>query len=207
MLMGVGPLLPWRRSTSRSLIRALRAPLVAALLTIVALLIVGVRQPVALVAFASVALAVGGILSEWLRGTRSRHRRGEAYPAAFLNLLTGNRPRYGGYIVHLGIAMLAVGIIASSFFSVQRDISMKPGDVATLGDYAFVYVGATHTMQPDSAQSMAAFDVYKGGEFSGQDGGEPGVLSGVPHRLDEGGYPQHANRGLLHRAVGVRQRR
>ena len=168
MLMGVGPLLPWRRSTSRSLIRALRAPLVAALLTIVALLIVGVRQPVALVAFASVALAVGGILSEWLRGTRSRHRRGEAYPAAFLNLLTGNRPRYGGYIVHLGIAMLAVGIIASSFFSVQRDISMKPGDVATLGDYAFVYVGATHTMQPDSAQSMAAFDVYKGGEFSGR---------------------------------------
>ena len=168
MLMGVGPLLPWRRSTSRSLIRALRAPLAASLLTMVALLIVGVRQPVALVAFMSVALAVGGILIEWLRGVRSRHRRGEAYPAAFLNLLTGNRPRYGGYIVHLGIAMLAVGIIGSSFFSVQRDVAMKPGDVASLGDYTFVYVGAKHTTQPDSAQSVVAFDVYKGDNFSGR---------------------------------------
>ena len=168
VLMGIGPLLPWRRSTTQSLIRALRAPLIAALLTLVVLLIVGVRQPVALVAFASVGLAVGGILSEWLRGTRSRHRRGEAYPAAFLNLLAGNRPRYGGYIVHLGIAMLAVGAIASSFFSVQRDIAMQPGDVAAFGDYTFRYVGAIHTTHPDRAESVAAFDVWKGDRLTGR---------------------------------------
>ena len=168
MLMGIGPLLPWRRSTTQSLIRALRAPLIAALLTLVVLLIVGVRQPVALVAFASVGLAVGGILTEWLRGTRSRHRRGEAYPAAFLNLLAGNRPRYGGYIVHLGIAMLAVGAIASSFFSVQRDIAMQPGDVSSFGDYTFRYVGAIHTAHPDRAESVAAFDVWKGDRLTGR---------------------------------------
>ena len=168
VMMGIGPLLPWRRSTTQSLIRALRAPLIAALLTLVVLLIVGVRQPVALVAFASVGLAVGGILSEWLRGTRSRHRRGEAYPAAFLNLLAGNRPRYGGYIVHLGIAMLAVGAIASSFFSVQRDIAMQPGDVAAFGDYTFRYVGAIHTTHPDRAESVAAFDVWKGDRLTGR---------------------------------------
>ena len=168
VLMGIGPLLPWRRSTIQSLVRALRAPLIAALLTLVVLLIVGVRQPVALVAFASVGLAVGGILREWLRGTRSRHRRGEAYPAAFLNLLAGNRPRYGGYIVHLGIAMLAVGAIASSFFSVQRDIAMQPGDVAAFGDYTFRYVGAIHTTHPDRAESVAAFDVWKGDQLTGR---------------------------------------
>ena len=168
VMMGIGPLLPWRRSTTQSLIRALRAPLIAALLTLVVLLIVGVRQPVALVAFASVGLAVGGILSEWLRGTRSRHRRGEAYPAAFLNLLAGNRPRYGGYIVHLGIAMLAVGAIASSFFSVQRDIAMQTGDVASFGDYTFRYVGAIHTTHPDRAESVAAFDVWKGDRLTGR---------------------------------------
>ena len=168
VLMGIGPLLPWRRSTTQSLIRALRAPLIAALLTLVVLLIVGVRQPVALVAFASVGLAVGGILIEWLRGTRSRHRRGEAYPAAFLNLLAGNRPRYGGYIVHLGIAMLAVGAIASSFFSAQRDFAMQPGDVAAFGDYTFRYVGAIHTTHPDRAESVAAFDVWKGDRLTGR---------------------------------------
>ena len=168
ILMGIGPLLPWRRSTTQSLVRALRAPLITALLTIVILLIVGIRQPFALVGFAAVALAVGGILTEWLRGTRSRHRRGEPYPTAFLNLLSGNRPRYGGYIVHLGIAMLAVGITASSFFSAQRDIAMIPGDVASFGDYTFRYVGAIHTMHPDRAESVAAFDVWKGDQLTGR---------------------------------------
>ena len=168
MLMGIGPLLPWRRSTTASLIRALRAPVIVALLTIVVLLVVGIRQPFALVAFASVGLAVGGILTEWLRGTRSRHRRGESYPVAFLNLLSGNRPRYGGYIVHLGIAMLAVGVTASSFFSVQRDIAMIPGDVASFGDYTFRYVGAVHTVHPDRAESIAAFDVWKGQQLTGR---------------------------------------
>ena len=167
-LMGIGPLLPWRRSTTQSLIRALRAPVVAALLVVVALLVVGVRQPFALLGFAAVGLAVGGIASEWYRGTRSRHRRGEAYPMAFLNLLSGNRPRYGGYIVHIGISMLAVGVVASSFFSAQRDIVMLPGDVQAFGDYTFKYVGAVHTVHTDRAESIAAFDVWKGERFSGR---------------------------------------
>ena len=167
-LMGIGPLLPWRRSTTQSLIRALRAPVVTALLVVVALLIVGVRQPFALLGFAAVGLAVGGIASEWYRGTRSRHRRGEAYPAAFLNLLSGNRPRYGGYIVHIGISMLAVGVVASSFFSAQRDIVMLPGDVQAFGDYTFKYVGVVHTVHTDRAESIAAFDVWKGERFSGR---------------------------------------
>lgn len=167
-LMGIGPLLPWRRSTTQSLIRALRAPVVTALLVVVALLVLGVRQPFALLGFAAVGLAVGGIASEWYRGTRSRHKRGEAYPAAFLNLLSGNRPRYGGYIVHIGISMLAVGVVASSFFSAQRDIVMLPGDVQAFGDYTFKYVGAVHTVHTDRAESIAAFDVWKGERFSGR---------------------------------------
>ena len=168
VLMGIGPLLPWRRSTTQSLVRALRVSVIAALLTMIVLLTVGIRQPVALVAFGSVGLAVGGILAEWFRGTRSRHRRGESYHTAFFNLLSGNRPRYGGYIVHLGIAMLAIGAIASSFFSVQRDIAMKPGDVASFGDYTFRYVGANHTIHTDRAESIAAFDVWKGEQLTGR---------------------------------------
>jgi len=168
MLMGVGPLLPWRRSGGRSLMRALRVPIAAAAVAALAAVLIGARQPVAAVAFAAVGLAVGGILHEWFRGTRSRHRRGESYPTALFNLLAGNRPRYGGYIVHLGISMLAVGAIASSFYSVQRDIAMKPGEVAALGDYTFKYIGVRHTAQPDSMQSTAAFDVYKGSGFVGR---------------------------------------
>jgi cytochrome c-type biogenesis protein CcmF len=165
VLMGIGPLLPWRRSTTQSLIRALRAPLIAALLTLVVLLIVGVRQPVALVAFASVCLAVGGILSEWLRGTRSRHRRGEAYPAAFFNLLAGNRPRYGGYIVHLSVIMVALGIVGTSFFNTQKDIVLEPGERTSVADYELLYLGTTERTFGNRTEFSSAVEVYRDGEL------------------------------------------
>lgn len=166
-LMGVGPLLPWRRATVRNLLRSLRVPFVAALATAVILVILGVRQVPAVVAFATVALVLGGIASEWVRGTRSRHRKGEAYHTAFANLLSGNRPRYGGYIVHLGILMLTVGAIASSFYGVQRDLVMRPGDTATIGNYSFEYLGVENNVYADREESVASFDVFQNGKSVG----------------------------------------
>ena len=124
--------------------------------------VAGVRNTVVLTALAVVALAVTGILRELIRGTRSRHGKGESYPIAFVRLLAGNRPRYGGYVVHLGIAMLAVGIIGSSFYSVQRDFSMVPGDEGSLGGYSFRYTGIENTTLADRDEVVARFDVREG---------------------------------------------
>ena len=162
LLMGVGPLLPWRRATARSALRLLRLPLGVAALFAVVLGVAGIRSPVVLTALAVVALAVTGILRELIRGTRSRHRKGESYPIAFVRLLAGNRPRYGGYVVHLGIAMLTVGIIGSSFYSVQRDFSMVPGDEGSLGGYSFRYTGIENTTLADRDEVVARFDVREG---------------------------------------------
>ncbi len=167
LLMGVGPLLPWRRATARSALRLLRYPLgVAAVLAIV-LAVAGIRSPVALAALAVVSLSVTGILHELLRGTRSRYRKGESYPVALGRLLAANRPRYGGYIVHLGIAMLAFGAIGSSFYAVQRDFSLAPGDERTLGDYLFWYDGIDRTTYSDRDEVIARFAVSKGGNRLG----------------------------------------
>ena len=167
LLMGVGPLLPWRRATGRNLVRALGRPAVAAIVTLVVLGVAGVREPPALVAFAVCALVLTGIFQEWIRGTRSRHRRGEPYPMAFLRLVAGNRQRYGGYIVHLGIVMLAVGAVASSFYSIQRDVAMMPGDEASLGQYTFRYVGVNRTAYSDREEEVADFVVYAGDSYLG----------------------------------------
>ena len=110
---------------------------------------------------------MAGILHEWARGTRSRHRKGESYPVAFGRLISANRPRYGGYIVHLAIIMLAVGATASSFYSVQRDLVMRPGDSASLGDYSFNYLGVSSTSYRDREESIAEFEVRKGGSYLG----------------------------------------
>ena len=167
LLMGVGPLLPWRRASARTALRLLRYPLGAAVVVAAALAVAGVRQPVALLALAVVALGVTGILHELLRGTLSRHRRGESYPVALVRLMSANRPRYGGYVVHLGIAMLAVGAIGSSFYPIQRDFSMKPGDERTLAGYTFRYDAIESTAHVDRDEVVARFTVRKGGDLLG----------------------------------------
>ena len=166
-LMGVGPLLPWRRATARRALSALKYPLAGAAATAVLLAVAGVREPVPLLALALCAVAVTGIVREWVRGTRARHRKGEAYPVAFGRLLAGNRPRYGGYVVHLAIVMLAVGAIGSSFYDVQRDFTLRPGENASLAGYSFRYVGFDRAEHPDREEVTAEFEVHDGGRYLG----------------------------------------
>ena len=80
-LMGVGPLLPWRRAGGRAFKRTLLYPAIAAAATLAVLALVGVRNPYALAAFTLFALVAAGIFQEWYRGTRVRHTRGESIPS------------------------------------------------------------------------------------------------------------------------------
>ena len=166
-LMGVGPLLPWRRATPRILFAVTRVPVGAGLLTAAVLAVSGMRDPVALLAFAVCGAATAGILHEWARGTRSRHGRGEAYPVAFGRLLLANRPRYGGYIVHIGIVLLAAGAVGSSFFGVQRDIALRPGEEASFGGYTFRYLGHDVSLHPDRREESADVELRAGDRYIG----------------------------------------
>ena len=166
-LMGVGPLLPWRRASLGGALRMTRVPIAAALIVGVALYVAGFTRPVALLAFMTCAAVVAGILREWVRGVAARHRAGENVALAFVRLLSANRPRYGGYVVHLSIIMLAAGAIASSFYSVQRDFAMSPGDTRALGEYVFTYVGSSGATFPDRREDYARFEVYKGSRYLG----------------------------------------
>ncbi len=167
MLMGVGPMLPWRRAAPRTILLMMRFPVATALIAGIGLYAADITRPVALVAFMTCVLVTAGILQEWVRGTVARHRRGEAYPAAFARLLLANRPRYGGYVVHLAIIMLAAGAIGSSFYSVQRNFVMSVGDTRTLGEYTFTYTGIEHASFPDREESYARFEVYAGEDYLG----------------------------------------
>jgi len=162
-LMGVGPLLPWRRASGRQLLLMLKYPLGVATAGALALGLLGVRHPLALFAFAVCLMVATGILQEWARGTRVRHRRGEGYVTAFLRLLASNRPRYGGYLVHLGIVTLAIGVTASSFYVVQRDYSLAPGQAASLGPYTFRYLSIERQAFSDRMEVEAVFEVSRNG--------------------------------------------
>ena len=165
-LMGVGPLIPWRKASLSSLRRSLLPPAVGGLVTVGILFSLGLHKEYALIAFGLSAFAATGILLEWYRGTRSRHRgTGENYAVAFLHLILANRPRYGGYIVHLSVIMLTLGIVGTSFFSTQVDVVLSPGDRITVEDYELVFLGSVDVPFSDRTEFTSTIQVYRGGEL------------------------------------------
>jgi cytochrome c-type biogenesis protein CcmF len=165
-LMGVGPLLPWRHATRASFLRAMGTPSIVALGVVIVLAVVGVRKPYALVAFGVCAMVAGSVLQEWARGTRARHRAsGASYPTAFLRLMAANRPRYGGYVAHLAIVLLAFGIVGSSFYNLEHDVILAPGQQAQIGDYEVEFVKSEVTLLADRVERTATVNVYRDGNY------------------------------------------
>jgi cytochrome c-type biogenesis protein CcmF len=165
LAMGVGPLLAWRRTSTRALRRNLGIPALAAAICAAVLPLLGIRDIWANIAFAVCAFTAGAILYEMWRGVRVRHRHGEPYPFALYMLFERYRQRYGGYLVHLGLVMLAVGVVGSHFFQVQQDAVLKPGQEITIADYKLVYLGNIDRTYPDVEILTAQLQVWHEGQL------------------------------------------
>ena len=165
-LMGVGPLLPWRKANLASVRRALTVPVVAAVAVVIVLVVLGLRKDYALAGFGLAVFVGAGILMEWFRGVRSRSRNsGENYAWAFLRLVWANRPRYGGYIVHLSVVMVALGIVGTSFFNTQQDVVLSPGERTVVDDYELVYLGTVETPLGNRTEFSSTVEVYRDGQL------------------------------------------
>ncbi len=164
-LMGVGPLLPWRQASMRTMGRTLLVPGSVAVIVTVLLIALGVREPYAVAALGLCALVATGILLEWARGTRSRHRQGDNYAWGFAKLIVANRPRYGGYVVHLAVVLLALGVVGSSFYDIQRDVILAPGERAVVGDYELEYVDTRTVDKADRREFNTTVNAYKDGSL------------------------------------------
>ena len=161
LLAGIGPVIAWRRTTVSALRRTLLIPLAAAAVTLVALLLLApvtddLAGVAALAMFCFIAFMLAVVAQEFWRGARARRvMTGEPWPAALATLVGRNRRRYGGYIVHAGIAFLFLGVAASSAFVEQRDVRISPGDTAEVGDYSVTYREPTAELLGDSGGTGA----------------------------------------------------
>ncbi len=161
IVMGIGPLLPWRRASSRSIQRWLIPPILTAAIILLLLLISGIREPWALLGFAAIAFAATSILEEWWLGTRARMRNlRESIPLAWWHLVNGNRPRHGGYIVHLAVLALAMGVIGTQFFDQRYDAAIKPGESLVIDNYRIEYIARKSDDRPDRLAQWAELNVY-----------------------------------------------
>ena len=141
LLMGIGPLISWKKASTANLKRNFVFPAVVFLVVLLALLVSGMREPVALLSFALCGFVAATVFLEYFRGIRVRSGRGENPVSALFNLVSRNRRRYGGYIVHLGVVLLVIGITASSLFVTQKEVVLDKGDSFSLGRYDLVFHG------------------------------------------------------------------
>jgi cytochrome c-type biogenesis protein CcmF len=165
-LAGIGPIISWRRVTVANLRRNFTLPVLAGLGTLIGLLVLSdaANRPRALILFALAAFVVCGVFQELWRGVGARRAAsGESSPIAFGRLIRRNRRRYGGYIVHAGLAVLLVGVAASSSFAHSADVILKPGQTASVGGYAFRYVRPVESVSPQKLSFGAILDVSRHG--------------------------------------------
>jgi cytochrome c-type biogenesis protein CcmF len=150
LLSGIGPVIAWRRATFAGVRRNLAAPIAAGVLALIVLLAAGVeRKATALAMFCCAAFVLASVAQELWRGTRVRRAAtNDAPPLALLGLIRRNRRRYGGYIVHVGMAVLFIGVAASSSFQHVSTLSLKPGQSTRVGAYTVRYVRPTANVSP-----------------------------------------------------------
>jgi cytochrome c-type biogenesis protein CcmF len=150
LLAGLGPVVAWRRITLANVRRQLLVPIAAAVATVLALIAAGVRDnPAALLMFALCAFVVAVSAQEYWRGLQARRAMAsESPPVALFQLVRRNRRRYGGYLVHVGIAVLFAGVAASSAFQAAADRDLDVGQSARIDGYEIRYVEATSAVVP-----------------------------------------------------------
>lgn len=171
LLLGICPLLAWRAVTWATLWRNFRWLLLGTLVVAGVLPFVGVRNPWAIVAYSASAFALASIILEYYRGVRARRRfSGEGYPKALSTLVSRNKRRYGGYIIHLGVVIMAVGIIGSLMFQKVREATLSAGESMSIGGYTITYNGNAEVFMPGHQMIQAKLDVLQGEKKVGEMG-------------------------------------
>jgi cytochrome c-type biogenesis protein CcmF len=136
---------------------------VGAAVTVIALLALGIREALALVAFAICAFVSVSLLATFFQGTLERRRRtGEGWPRALWGWISTSTRRSGAHIVHLGIVLIAVGITGSSIYQDEVQVALVPGQAVDVHGYTLVYQDLASTMTSARQQVTAVVDVYRG---------------------------------------------
>ena len=164
VMMGAGPLVPWRRGTWPVLGRVLRLP---ALLAVAGAVVAGLlgRLPLGLVTlgWAVPLFAAACVLVELARATRGRSRAtGEGAALAFGRLLRQNHRRYGGLIVHLGVVLIAIGVATSTVGKTEREATLERGQTLALDRYQIRFLGLRATEAPTHLLVSGDLDIRDG---------------------------------------------
>lgn len=166
-LMGVGPIISWRKASKENLKKNFLLPLLACLATIATLFILGIKSIYPLISFGLCAFVVVTVVVEFSRGVRVRTNRGENPTLALWRLFSRNRRRYGGYVIHLGVVLIVIGITASSAFVTRKEVILDKGQSAQIGDYTLRYEDLRSFNSNIKHSTVATLTISKDGKELG----------------------------------------
>jgi cytochrome c-type biogenesis protein CcmF len=161
-LMGVGPLIAWRRASIDNLRRNFVVPVAIGILAAAVIFVLGVRSALALVSLALTIFVAATVALDFVRATRARLRTGEGPARAIGGLVVRHNRRYGGFLVHVGILVIAVGVTGSHAWSVQTEQTLKTGEAAELAGYQFRFEGLSASEESNHFKVTGRFTVSNG---------------------------------------------
>ncbi len=168
LLMAIAPLSAWGHSTIQTLGRAIWRPTIAALAITVAIFFTYTQNWIALIGFFLVVLVILVTLYEFWRGARARQRtQGENFFTALSHLTGKNRRRYGGYVIHISMMLMAIGILGIELFQTETQGTIQVGESLKLQGYELVYrdIAQWDDGGANVNYTRATMEVYKGGQL------------------------------------------
>jgi cytochrome c-type biogenesis protein CcmF len=168
-LMGIGPALPWRRTSPEKLRKTFVVPTLAGVASAAIAFALGLRSfwPLLTIGFAGFVMAT--IVEEFRKGISARKRiAGVSTPVAFGQILTRNNRRYGGYVVHAGIVVIIVALALSGTGRTEREVTLNQGEHMLLGDYVIQYDEVWGEQEAQRFVVGSTFTIFREGEELGQ---------------------------------------
>ena len=167
-LMGVGPALPWGKAATEESWKRLLSPIGGALAFLLVAFWCGATGWLPLLSFATCGFATMTTIREFIEPAQARmKKREESFVQALWQVSKKMRRRFGGYIVHLGVIMIAVAVTASSAYKRQKEFVVKQGEQIVMEDYTLEYIGASDVQQPHRLSRVATLKLSSEGKEIG----------------------------------------
>jgi cytochrome c-type biogenesis protein CcmF len=164
-LTGIGPLFAWRKTSIQSLKKAFLWPVLFSVITCAGLLAGGMRNFYTLVCLTLSAFVLLTIVEEFYKGAQIRVKsKGESFPVAVANLTMKNKRRYGGYIIHLAIVIIFVGLSGSAF-NREATRQLTTGQEMEIGDYSLKMSGFKEGQTANYQYGQVILEAYRDGKL------------------------------------------
>ncbi|MFH1287784.1 MAG: cytochrome c-type biogenesis CcmF C-terminal domain-containing protein [bacterium] len=162
ILMAVCPLIPWGKASPRNFKKNFSLPVIVSGISSVVFYIMGIRKIIALIPFTFIVFVIMTIFMEFYKGTTARRRNtGKNYFTSFFTLIWKNKRKYGGYIVHIGIVLMYIGMTGIGAYSIEKDKTLRLGESFEIGKYKLVYDDFQNIPSDTKEVYRALLTIYK----------------------------------------------